>query len=163
MSDVHRAVEQFLYREAMLLDEGRYDEWLALLADDVRYWIPVRETTDTLASGVRGSAEMPLIDDDKPFLKARIDRIHTGLAHAESPPSRTRHFLSNIEIEEGADGEVAARCNILVYQTRLERTEAIYVGRREDRLRRSNGSWLIADRKIVLDQTVLPRTISVLF
>jgi 3-phenylpropionate/cinnamic acid dioxygenase small subunit len=56
---------------------------------------------------------------------------------------------------------VDVACNMLIYQTRLERTELALVGRREDRLRRGTGSWLISRRKIVLDQTLIPRTISI--
>jgi dibenzofuran dioxygenase beta subunit len=160
--DFHREIESFLYLEARLLDEARYDEWLELLADDVRYWVPTRETAATLEASVSGEGELPLIDDDKSFLKARIQRIHSGLAHAETPASRTRRFLSNIEISAAADGECDVGCNLLIYQTRLERTEALYVGRREDRLRKAKGSWRIARRKIVLDQTLLPRTVSIL-
>jgi 3-phenylpropionate/cinnamic acid dioxygenase small subunit len=161
--EIQQDVERFLFREARLLDEARYDDWLALLTDDVRYWMPVRETTGNNAEAVRGAGEMTFFDDDKEFLQARIKRLHTGLAHAETPPSRTRHFLSNFEIDERADGELDASCNMIVYQTRLERTEAFYVGRRQDRLRRLGGEWRIAARKIVLDQTLLPRTISILF
>lgn len=160
--DLHREVEGFLFREAQLLDEGRFDEWLTLLADDVRYWVPTRQTTSTPEMSVSGDLDLPLIDDDKAFLKARIQRLHSGLAHAETPPSRTRRFLTNIDIQKETDNECEIACNLLVYQTRLERTEAVYVGRREDRLRKGNGSWLVARRKIVLDQTLLPRTISIL-
>ena len=156
-------VERFLFREAELLDSTRYDEWLALMTDDIRYWMPVRETIGEPKDAIRGAREMTVFDDDKDFLKARIQRLHTGLAHAETPPSRTRHFLSNFDLTAHADGEIDAACNMLVYQTRLERTEAFYVGRREDRLRRVDGKWRIARRKIVLDQTLLPRTISILF
>jgi dibenzofuran dioxygenase beta subunit len=161
--ELQRDVECFLYREARLLDEGRYDDWLALFSDDVRYWMPVRETADTHQEAIRGPGEMAIIDDDKAFLKARIQRLHTGLAHAENPPSRTRRFLSNIEINTRENGELDVSCNVLVYQTRLERTEALYVGRRDDRLRRFEEDWRIAIRKVVLDQTLLPRTISILF
>jgi 3-phenylpropionate/cinnamic acid dioxygenase small subunit len=156
-------VERFLFREAELLDSARYDDWLALMTDDIRYWMPVRETVSEQKDAVRGAREMTVFDDDKEFLKARIQRLHTGLAHAETPPSRTRHFLSNFDLTAQAGGEIDAACNMIVYQTRLERTEAFYVGRREDRLRRVDGKWRIARRKIVLDQTLLPRTISILF
>jgi 3-phenylpropionate/cinnamic acid dioxygenase small subunit len=72
-------------------------------------------------------------------------------------------MLSNVEVDERPDGEIDVACNMIVYQTRLERTEAFYIGRREDRLRRTGDGWRIAARKIVLDQTLMPRTISILF
>ncbi|MGE0736426.1 MAG: 3-phenylpropionate/cinnamic acid dioxygenase subunit beta [Alphaproteobacteria bacterium] len=161
--ETHRAIEQFLFYEARLLDEARYDDWLTLLTEDVRYWMPIRETQDTLLTGVRSNTEMAMFDDDKPFLRARIQRLHTGLAHAETPPSRTRRFISNIEIAARKDGDIDAHCNLLVHQTRLERTAASYVGRREDILTPHENSWRIKYRKIVLDQTLMPRTISIMF
>jgi 3-phenylpropionate/cinnamic acid dioxygenase small subunit len=54
-------------------------------------------------------------------------------------------------------------CNLLVYQARLEKTECFFVGRREDLLRRASSGWQIARRKIVLDQILLPRSISLFF
>lgn len=159
--DLQRDIERFLFREARLLDDGRFDDWLALFADDVRYWVPTRVTTNAPEDSVARDRDLALFDDDKSFLRARIQRLHSGLAHAETPPSRTRRFLSNIEIDRQTEDEYDVACNILIYQTRLERTEIIFVGRREDRLRKSNGSWLIARRKIVLDQTLIPRTISI--
>lgn len=161
--ELQREVEQFLYREARLLDTGKLRDWLDLFADDARYWMPARETRMDRAEEVRREDELAIFDDDKNFLRARIDRIGGGLAHAEEPASRTRHFVSNVEVEEAAGGELDVRCNIMVYQSRLERTECTYVGRREDRLRRAGAGFKIARRTIVLDQTLFPRTISVFF
>jgi 3-phenylpropionate/cinnamic acid dioxygenase small subunit len=161
--ELQREVEQFLYREARLLDGGKLAEWLDLFAEDARYWMPARETRMNRAEELRGEGELAIFDDDKNFLRARIERIGGGLAHAEEPPSRTRHFVSNIEVREADGGEIEALSNILVYQSRLERTECTYVGRREDRLRRDGAGFKIARRTIVLDQTLFPRTISVFF
>ena len=107
--------------------------------------------------------EMAFFDDDKAFLAARIERLRSSLAHAEQPPSRMRYIVSNVEIEEAGDDELDVRCNLLVYQSRLERTEVLYVGRREDRLRSEGDSWRIALRKVILDQTLIPRTMSTFF
>lgn len=154
-------IEQFLYREVRLLSERRYEEWLELLTDDVRYWMPARETIDGQPDALWGDNEMALFDDDKTFLKARVERLRSSLAHAEQPPSRLRYFISNVEIDESEDEILAVRCNLLVYQSRLERTEVTYVGRREDRLCRAGDSWRIQLRKIILDQTLIPRTLSI--
>jgi dibenzofuran dioxygenase subunit beta len=161
--EFQREIERFLFREARLLDECRYEEWLALFTEDVRYWAPARMTTASPEASVTGEHDLALIDDDKSFLRARIQRLHSGLAHAETPPSRTRRFITNIEVNEESDDEFDVACNMLIYQTRLERTELALVGRREDRLRGSNGAWLISKRKIILDQTLIPRTISIFF
>ena len=161
--DLQHEIEQFLYREARILDEGRYDDWLELLTKDVQYWAPVRETSDNRDTDIRGPDELALFDDDLDFLKARVQRLHSGLAHAETPPSRTRRLLSNIEINPTSKNTVTVLCNFIIYQTRLERTEAVYVGRREDILRREKNTWRLQKRTIFLDQTLLPRTVSILF
>ena len=114
----------------------------------------------------RGEEFIPHIDDDKDFMRARVQRLRHHLAHAEQPPSRLRYFISNIEVDEtnkSGDAEFDVRCNLMVYQSRLERTEKIFVGRREDRLRTENGSYLIASRTVVLDQSLLPRSITIFF
>ncbi len=160
---LQHSIEQFLFREVRLLSERRYEEWLDLLTDDIRYWMPARETVGGQPDAVSGDGEMAFFDDDKEFLASRIERLRSSLAHAEQPPSRLRYFVSNVEIEELGEGEFDVRCNLLVYQSRLERTEVSYVGRREDRLLRVDQSWRIASRKVILDQTLVPRSISIFF
>ena len=156
----HR-IEQFLYREVRLLSERRYEEWLDLFTEDTRYWMPARETIAGQSDGVASEYEMAFFDDDKVFLAARIKRLRSSLAHAEQPPSRLRYFVTNVEIEPIDDDTIYVRCNLLVYQSRLERTEATYVARREDQLCRCDESWQIKARKIILDQTLVPRTLSI--
>lgn len=164
---LRQEVEEFLYREAWLLDEGRLYEWVELFTDDARYWMPVRENIQGRESGIPEEDELaqPLFDDDKNFLLMRVRRLDTGLAHAETPRSRTRHLITNIWVDDAnsSDGEIVVHSNFLVYQGRLERSEHFFLGKREDRLRKVDGQWKIARRKIVLDQTLLPRTLSVLF
>ena len=159
--ELQHRVEQFLYREVRLLSERRYEEWLDLFTDDARYWMPARETIDGQPDALWDEGEMAFFDDDKEFLAARIERLRSSLAHAEQPPSRLRYFVTNVEIDALEGGDIDVRCNLLVYQSRLERTEVSYVGRREDRLRQAGSSWRIASRKIILDQTLVPRTLSI--
>jgi 3-phenylpropionate/cinnamic acid dioxygenase small subunit len=159
--ELQHRVEQFLYREVRLLSERRYEEWLDLFSDDARYWMPARETINGQPDALYGEGEMAYFDDDKEFLAARIERLRSSLAHAEQPPSRLRYFVSNVEVEELGGGDINVRCNLLVYQSRLERTEVSYVGRREDRFSEAGQSWRIASRKIILDQTLIPRTLSI--
>jgi dibenzofuran dioxygenase beta subunit len=159
-------VEQFLYREARLLDAGQFEAWLELFADEVRYWVPIRESTET------GAGEFPApeaiavahIDDDRRGLELRVQRLRTGMAHAETPPSRVRHLIANVEVEplDGA-GRVLARSNFLIFQGRREHAEFLFSGRREDELRRLDAGWRIARRFVFLDHTILPRSISVFF
>src|SRR6266540_6026795 len=113
--EIIREVEQFLYREARLLDERRFHEWLELLTDDVRYWMPVRSNRYPKASKaisildpdryVEGELakddELAILDETKETLARRIARLDTGMAWAEDPPSRTRHLIANVEVEQG--------------------------------------------------------------
>ncbi len=168
--DTIREVEQFLYREARLLDNRSFREWLELLTDDLRYWMPVRynryPANSKAISILDGSRyeegdlskedELAIMDEDKDSLTRRIDRLDSGMAWAEDPPSRTRHFVSNIEVEPGnRDSELRVYSNFVMYRTRGETEQDFYVGSREDVLRRENGQLKVAYRKIVLDQTVL--------
>jgi 3-phenylpropionate/cinnamic acid dioxygenase small subunit len=150
-----RELEQFLYREARMLDEGRFEDWLALFTDDIRYWMPMKSVRSGKAHE-SDRLELAFFDDNKGTLTLRVKRLATNFAFAEDPPSRTTRLLSNIELEAGAqDGEATARCNFLVYRNRLQSVENLYVGHREDLLRRSGEGWRIARRKVVIEQNVL--------
>jgi 3-phenylpropionate/cinnamic acid dioxygenase small subunit len=87
------------------------------------------------------------------------------MAWGEDPPSRTRHIISNVEVEPGdTASELKVYSNFLVYRTRAETEQDLYVGARHDILRRVDGGWRIARRKLLLDQNVLlPKNVSVFF
>lgn len=167
--ELQQEIEQFLYREAMLLDNREFDEWYALLADDVHYYMPSRYTRGKREMGDELSHpdEAALFDEDKASLGLRIRRLTTGMAWAEEPPSRTRHMISNVQIRSAdIDGEYEIDCCFMVYRNRLERQTDIFVGARRDLLRRSDKSegWLIVKRLMVLDQsTLLANNMSIFF
>ena len=165
-----REVEQFLYREARILDNRQFHEWLEMLTDDVRYWMPIRSNRYPVNSKaisildgsryedaeVSSERDLAFMDEDKDSLTRRIDRLDTGMAWAEDPPSRTRHIITNIEVEAGdSEGELRVYSNFFMYRTRAETEQDFYIGSREDVLRRVGGQLRVASRKIVLDQTVL--------
>ncbi len=156
-------IERFLYAEAELLDERRYDEWLALFTDDARYWMPMRRNVphDELAREfTREGLDVSWFDEGKDTLARRVGQIRTGVHWAEEPPSRTCHMISNVDVlratpSASSAAEVDVKCRFLLYRNRLEVETDILVGKREDTLRRIDGRWRIARRKIVLDQSVL--------
>ncbi len=178
-ADLIRSVEQFLYREARLLDERRFHDWLGLFTDDVHYWMTARgnrypRSSKALASldndrradeDPNSTEEFALFDEDIRTLTARVARLDTGMAWAEDPPSRTRHLITNIEIAPDASEFVlTAYCNFIVYRSRGETEQDFYVGARQDRLRRVDGAWRIAGRRMVLDQNVLTaKNLSIFF
>ncbi|ROO84711.1 3-phenylpropionate/cinnamic acid dioxygenase small subunit [Actinocorallia herbida] len=164
--DTHFEVEQFYYREAFLLDEGRYADWLDLLAEDLDYWMPTRTNRlrrqQSLAVAARGEAAF--YDETKESLAWRIRRFDSGMAWSEDPPSRTRHLVTNVMAERVDPGEhegftpadLLVRSAFLVYRNRLEREENVFAGSRTDVLRRGeDGGLLVARRTILLDQNVL--------
>jgi len=155
--DVQRAVERFLYHEARLLDDRRLHDWVELFTDDARYWMPVRGDGrgKTPASEFAQENELAFFDETKETLQQRAQKLDTGMAWAEEPPSRTRHLITNVEVYTPDGLELQVYSNFIVYRTRLEHKQDIFVGRREDLLRKENGSWKIAQRKIFIDQTVL--------
>jgi len=177
--DLIREIEQFLYCEARLLDSRRFHEWLELFTDDVRYWMAGRSNRYPKSSkaitildperyvedDVGREDELALLDESKETLAARVARLDTGMAWAEDPPSRTRHMITNIELEgDDAGAELKVYSNFIVYRSRAETEQDFYVGAREDLLRRVDGAWKIAYRKLILDQNVLTaKNISVFF
>jgi biphenyl 2,3-dioxygenase beta subunit len=150
-------VEEFLYREASLLDERRLDEWLALCTDDIHYWMPIRRTTTAkeIDNEFTKPGGMAFFDDDKRTLGLRIQRLAVGRAWAEDPPSRTRHTVTNVRILSADANEILVALNFHLYRTRLDSEEDSWIGRREDLLRRESGALKLARRYIYLDQTVI--------
>lgn len=168
--DVVHDVEQFLYREARLLDERDFQQWLSLLTEDIRYWMPIMSRKYLVSSKAVSildrdryqerefsqEGELAILDETKESLAKRIARLDTGMAWAEDPPSRTRHFVSNIEVHEGdKESELTVYSNFIMYRTRAETEQDFYVGSREDIVRNVHGDWKIAYRKVILPQNVL--------
>lgn len=162
------AVTDFLYHEAELLDDRMFREWWALFSDDLVYWMPARWNLFKGPTKVDEELEqrggLYYFNDTKESLRLRVERLYTGTAWSESPPSRTRHFISNIRVKQEADDELEVRSNFLVYRTRLEHDRDQYVGGRIDRIRQVGKDFVIARRTIVLDQAILDaKNISVFF
>ena len=105
-------VQRVLFHEARLLDDRRYDEWLALFAAECLYWVPSRsEPGDP-------RFETGIYLDDRRRLLDRVAMIRTGHLHAQIPPSRTRRMLANIEQWAAADGGLRARANVVIWEYR---------------------------------------------
>ena len=152
------AVEQFYAREADLLDSRQFQAWLDLLADDLRYWMPLNYNRPFGEWDGERSAEgkdLNWFDEGKFEIEQRVKQIMTGVHWAEEPVSRTTHMFSNVEAEAIDDAMVDARCRFLLYRNRTETETDFYVGKRHDRLRRSGDGFLIARREVFLDQNVL--------
>ncbi|WP_277969694.1 aromatic-ring-hydroxylating dioxygenase subunit beta [Sphingomonas echinoides] len=153
----HFEVEQFLIEEAALLDQGKFQDWLALFAEDVRYWMPIRRTMTTkdTARQFTRPGQMAFIDDDHAMLAMRVRRLKTGYAWAEDPPSRVRRLVTNIRITAATEDEIEVHSNFYTHRVRLEKEEDTWVGHRQDRLRRVDGALKIRQRAIFIESTVL--------
>jgi len=143
MAAEHHEIESFLYREAQLMDEHKYDEWLSLWTDDALYWIPCnRDDVDPMR-------EVSIIYDDRASLEDRLHRLKGPAAHAQDPKSRMRRLISNVEVEGGGDGEFTVYSNFMLAELRRGKQD-IFAGRTIHRLRRENGSLKIAYKKVLL-------------
>jgi 3-phenylpropionate/cinnamic acid dioxygenase small subunit len=152
-------IEELLRREAHLLDERRFREWLDLFTDDAEYVIPLTEAVQ----GEVAPAGHPIVKDNKDMLLARVLKDETGFSHAEIPTSMTCHLISNIVVDESAKEDAEVRSAFIVRQARKLRDEAWWVGHRHDLVRRVDDQWRIAHRVVTLDTSLLPRGISIFF
>ncbi|GAB7003714.1 3-phenylpropionate/cinnamic acid dioxygenase subunit beta [Nocardioides sp. AN3] len=150
-------VEKFYTHEAALLDHQRFEEWVELFTDDATYFMPIRRTVPrrNLSREFTKPGEMAFFDDDKATLVGRVQKLGTGTAWAEDPPSRTRHLVTNVRIVEDSGEELTVETCFHLYRTRLKSEIDEWIGRREDVLRRTDAGFRVARRHIFLDQTIL--------
>ena len=153
-------VEQFLYAEAALLDARRYRDWLGLVAEDIEYWMPIRRTVTNadLDREFTKPGEMAYFDDDRGYLEMRVKKLEAGSAWSEDPPSRSRHFVSNVRILDVAGDEITLEACFHLYRSRLESDVDNWIGRRIDVLRRTADGLRLVKRHLFLDQTVIQST-----
>ena len=164
--DLWHELMQFYIHEAWLLDERRFKEWLDLFTDDLFYFMPRRMNVQKkdMALELSQVGDLAIFEDDKTYLTMRVERLDTGMAWAEDPPSRTRHLVGNLVVEPVSDSEVKAKTAFILYRSQHETEQDIFAGSREDELRKVDGSWKVAKRVIVLDANViLAKNLSVFF
>jgi 3-phenylpropionate/cinnamic acid dioxygenase small subunit len=158
-------VLELLFHEAELLDTGRFEDWLDLLTEDAEYRMPARLTTrDRTATGFSDTTN--IFSDNLASLRVRVARLGTSFAWAEDPPSRTRHFVTNVRVNRsGHPDELEVRSNLLLYRIRSDQAMPdLFSGERHDLLRLTEGSLRLARRIIYLDQTLVnARHLSILF
>ena len=140
--------EDFLYREARLVDERRFEDWFDLFTQDAHYWIPNQKGGDP-------REESPIAYDDMETLKDRIWRLRSPAAHSQNPGSRTRHIISNVEVGEEKDGLSLVYSNFVIFEVRLGEERSV-AGHYEHHLRKVGGEWRIALKKVWLINRDLP-------
>jgi 3-phenylpropionate/cinnamic acid dioxygenase small subunit len=145
--------ERFLYREARLLDEHRYEEWQTLFTEDATYWLPIHRDGEEADP----SAGISIVYDDAARIDERVYRtLHTPVLD-QNPRSRTVRLVANVEVERGTDGDPLVRCTQLIGELRPGgqgqvglNDQRLFLGRCEYRLRRVEAEWRIAFKKVLL-------------
>lgn len=155
--EVREEIEAFLFDEADLLDRDEFEQWLGLLAPDVHYFARVRQTFRR-AGGPGFSERSMHLDDNYTSLQMRIQRHRTSSDWAEDPPSRIRHFITNVRVRPADDGVgYRVTSNALLVRTRGDEAKAETVSaERRDIIRRDETGWKLVQREILLDHTTLP-------
>lgn len=157
---VYREVRSFLLREARLVDDREFEAWLDCMTEDVTYEIPIRTVRDRDVD--EPFLEMGHVEDDRYRLEKRLERLRTDYAWSDNPPSRTRHFVSNIEIDAVHDDELDVISYLLLARAAGDDPGTdLLSGKREDVLRRVDGDLKLAERRLLLDQTAIPFSMDV--
>lgn len=161
----HQLAHQFLVEEAHLLDTQQFEEWLDLLCPDVRYLMPVAVTRARRARPQRGTEPraddgegMAHLDEDLFSLRRRVERLATEHAWTEDPPSRLRHFVTNVRTFGGpGPDELSVQSYVLLFRSRgdIRPADLLSAGRHDVLRRDADGSYRLARRVVHVDEAVL--------
>ena len=143
MPEPAREIEQFLFQEARLLDQQRYEEWLALYTEDATYWVPLEQDQQEALE------TSSIIRDDKTLLELRVRQARHPRAFARQPLARTVHQVGNVMVgaEENSEVDVASTLQVVEYRSERQRLWGATV---LHRLRRAQGGWMIASKRVDL-------------
>lgn len=152
----HLDAHRFLVDEAALLDRRLWKRWLELMAEDVRYLVPVTVTV-AAGDGRPPAPGMAHMDEDLYSLTKRVERLETEHAWTEDPPSRTRHLVTNVRtsVTERED-ELGVESSLLLFRSRGDdRAPEIICANRVDVVRRTGPGLRLRSRLVRLDEAVL--------
>jgi len=144
MSVDRAELEAFLIHEALLLDQRRFGEWMALFAEDGTYWVPA-------VPGQQSPLDQAsLFYDDRELMRTRVERLKHPRIHVQTPPSRTAHLVGSVVIEKAdAAGECVVGSTVIMVEYRDEQ-QRLFAGRQHHRLRREGTSWRIVQKRVDL-------------
>lgn len=155
--EIYRRIRDFLYQEAVWLDEGRWQTWLGLLDPAIRYRVVVHDVAYVEKVG-EIHEPLAVIDDDATLLRIRVGRIVDGLAWSEAPRSITSRVVGNLLIAPGEEsGTWMANTTTLIWKWSVVQGEGVVFGyQRHDSLIPHHEGWRILHREVVLgsDQIV---------
>lgn len=158
-------IEQFYYREARMLDNRQYQQWFALLTEDMRYIIPSR-TNPMVNNRERGTEEMisverelegedsdgcPIREEGYLQMMIRVERAFKMNSWSENPPARTRRIVGNVEIIADEGDKLTVYTNFHMHYARPGSNNFLYAGQRRDTLLKADGSYKLVRREVILD------------
>lgn len=150
-------VSQFLKREARLLDEELWDDWLSMLSESIHYWMPsIENRRREDRKGPYSSEHMAFFDDGIRDLERRVSRFKQPSAWAENPPTRNVHVISNIEVfhTENANEYEVHSCFMNIRSRGLDEEYQV-VGRRKDLIIRESDGLKLLKRRILIPNALL--------
>lgn len=150
-AELEREATQFLFHEARLLDEQRFEEWLALFAPDGFYWIPTSaDQTDPLH-------QISIVYEDASVLRLRVARLRHPRAYAATPFPRTAHLVSNVmvSVDGGQAGDIHVRSTFMAAEYR-DGDRAVRAGLAAHRLRRTSAGLRIVLKRVDLIDAASP-------
>jgi benzoate/toluate 1,2-dioxygenase beta subunit len=159
MTTQYATIAAFLYREARLLDDRQWDEWLQLYAEDVSYWMPAWDDDDQLTEDPQSEISL-IYYPSRGGLEDRVFRIKTERSGASTPEPRTSHNVSNIEVLAERGNEVDVRYNFHTLCHRYKVTDQFF-GTSFVTLRKAGEGLLISHKKIVLKNDYIRQVIDV--
>ncbi|MDQ0587017.1 aromatic-ring-hydroxylating dioxygenase subunit beta [Variovorax paradoxus] len=141
---MNRDPRDFVAHEAALLDERRFDDWLALFAGDGHYWVPLLGVAQA-----DPFSHNSLAYEDRLLLQLRVDRLKNPRAHSQHPASHCQHVLQPLRIEEETSDAVRLRTPFLYIEARGE-SQVLLTGTARHHLVRTSTGWAIREKRIDL-------------
>lgn len=151
-------ISQLLYREARLLDDGLFEEWLDWMSPSIRYWMPlrfVRRATERDQEFTSMDDQIAYLDEDLESMSMRVKKIRHRMSWSDNPMSRTVHSISNIEVMSYDDRACRVRSIATVHRSRFAHYEDQWVVHRDDTLEKAHSGWKLLERKIFYPCAVL--------
>lgn len=137
-------IEQFMYREARLLDRQMFEPWLDLFTEDAVYWVPAGH------DDIDPREHVSVIHDDKPAIERRVKRLRSGYAYAQEPASRVHRLVSNVEIGDAQpDGDLEVSTMMLLVELSRHR-QTVHSARCEFVLHQNGEGWKIRKKNVNL-------------
>ena len=138
-------LEEFIVREARLLDERRFHDWMALFAEDGTYWVP------SVPNQRSPFDQASLFYDDRDLMRTRIERLEHPRIHVQTPPSRTAHLVGSMLVESADEGkgEYVVGSTVIMVEYRDEQ-QRVFAGRQHHRLRRDGMDVRIVQKRVDL-------------